>query len=91
MYAVFAKEAREEGFEQIADLFETVGKIEKEHEERYRALLRNVQNGTVFAKPEEVTWQCMNCGYMHKGTDAPKECPVCEHPQAYFRKVGANY
>ena len=91
MYAAFAKEAREEGFEHIAHLFELVAKIEQEHEARYRVLLENVKNGTVFAKYEEVVWQCSNCGHIHTGTEAPAVCPVCEHPKGYFRLIDKDY
>lgn len=78
MYATFAKEAKEEGFTKIAYLFEAVGKIEKEHEERYLALLKNVTEEQVFAKDTEVVWQCRNCGYVHTGAKALEKCPVCE-------------
>lgn len=91
MYASFAKEAKEEGFDQIAYLFEAVGKIEKEHEERYRQLLENVKNDKVFSKEEETVWQCDNCGHRHVGKHAPGVCPVCDHPQSYFRLVSDNY
>lgn len=91
MYASFAKEAREEGFDHIAYLFEEVGKIEKEHEERYRALLKNVEENQVFAKPDQVIWQCANCGHIYVGTKAPEVCPVCAHPQAYFQLRAENY
>lgn len=91
MYAGFAKEAREEGFEKIAYLFEAVGKIEKEHEDRYLALLSNVQEGNVFKKDEEESWQCANCGHIHHGKNAPDKCPVCDHPQSYFQVVAKNY
>ena len=91
MYATFAKEAKEEGFDKIAFLFESVAKIEKEHEERYRALLKNVEDGTVFEKGEIVIWQCSNCGHIHVGLKAPEVCPVCAHPQAYFQLVSKNY
>lgn len=91
MYASFAKEAREEGFDHIAYLFEEVGKIEKEHEERYRALLKNVEENQVFAKPDQVIWQCANCGHIYVGTKAPEICPVCAHPQAYFQLRAENY
>lgn len=91
MYATFAKEAKEEGFDKIAFLFESVAKIEKEHEERYLALLKNVQDGTVFQKGEIVIWQCSNCGHIHVGLQAPEVCPVCEHPQSYFQMVAKNY
>lgn len=91
MYAEFAKTAREEGFDKIADLFEGVGKIEKEHEERYNALLGNVEAGRVFVKEGEQVWQCANCGHLHVGKAAPGVCPVCEHPQAYFQLQAKNY
>lgn len=91
MYATFAKEAREEGFDKIAYLFESVGKIEKEHEERYLALLKNVEEGAVFQKGDIVVWQCANCGHIHVGLKAPEVCPVCAHPQAYFQLVAKNY
>lgn len=91
MYATFAKEAKEEGFDQIALLFEGVAKIEKEHEERYLALLSNIEKKTVFEKDEEVAWQCSNCGHIHYGKNAPEVCSVCNHPQAYFQVVAKNY
>ena len=91
MYAQFAKEAKEEGFEQIAALFTMVAKIEKEHEERYLTLLENVQKGIVFEKDEVVVWQCSNCGHLHVGKTAPKMCPVCAHPQDYFAIRATNY
>lgn len=91
MYATFAKEAKEEGFEKIAFLFESVALIEKEHEERYRALLANVEGGKVFAKDEEQVWKCANCGHIHVGKKALETCPVCDHPQAYFEVVAKNY
>ncbi len=91
MYARMAKEAKEEGFDKIAYLFEAVGKIEKAHEERYLALLAAVENGTVFAKEEEVMWICANCGHIHVGKKAPEKCPVCEHPKAFFEMVAKNY
>lgn len=85
MYAGFAKEAREEGFDEIADLFLMVAAIEKEHEERYRTLLLNVKNEMVFSKDGDAIWQCSNCGHIVIGQKAPDVCPVCKHPQAYFR------
>ena len=85
MYAKMAEDAREEGFVKIAFLFEEVGKIEKEHEERYRALLSNIENNVVFQKPEAVTWKCSNCGHTHEGTSSPEICPVCTHPKSYFQ------
>ena len=91
MYARFAKEAREEGFEDIAKLFEGVGAIEKEHEERYRKLLANVQGGLVFSKDGDMIWQCGNCGHIVVGKQAPEVCPVCAHPQAYFQVRAENY
>ncbi len=91
MYATFAQEAEAEGFDKIATLFSEVGKIEKEHEERYRKLLANLEEGTVFAHPQTTTWICSNCGYIYEGTDAPTLCPVCAHPQAYFHEKAENY
>lgn len=91
MYPEFAKVAREEGFDKIAALFEAVAAIEKEHEERYNLLLANVENGTTFKKGEKVIWQCLNCGYVCTGEEAPQVCPVCAHPQAYFQKVANNF
>ena len=84
MYATFAKEAREEGFDHIADLFEMVGAIEKEHEERYRRLLKNVEDKLVFSRDGDCVWQCSNCGHIVVGRQAPEVCPVCAHPKAYF-------
>ncbi len=91
MYAQFAKEAKEEGFDHIAYLFEEVGKIEKEHEERYRKLLANVEGDLVFSKDGDVVWQCSNCGHIVIGKKAPDVCPVCNHPQAYFQVKAENY
>ena len=91
MYADFAKVAREEGFDHIADLFEGVAKIEAEHEERFKALLANVKNNTVFVKKEVKVWVCRNCGHKHVGKNAPEVCPVCDHPQAYFELEAKNY
>ena len=91
MYANMAKEAREEGFEKIAILFDMVGKIEKEHEERYLALKANIENSRVFEKDGKIFWQCANCGHIHEGTKAPQKCPVCDHPQAYFQQLAKNY
>ncbi|MCL2696691.1 MAG: rubrerythrin family protein [Oscillospiraceae bacterium] len=86
MYAGFAATAKEEGFHDIAALFEMVGKIEKHHEERYRALLEKVQSGTVFTADSDVTWECMNCGHLHFGKEAVGVCPVCRHPKSYFKR-----
>lgn len=91
MYATFAKEAREEGFDHIADLFEMVGAIEKEHEERYRRLLRNVEDKLVFSRDGDCVWQCSNCGHIVVGRQAPEVCPVCAHPKAYFELKADNY
>ena len=91
MYATFAKEAREEGFDHIADLFEMVGAIEKEHEERYRRLLRNVEDKLVFSRDGDCVWQCSNCGPIVVGRQAPEVCPVCAHPKAYFELKADNY
>ena len=91
MYATFAKEAKEEGFDHIAFLFEQVAAIEKEHEERYRKLLANVESKMVFSKEGDAMWQCSNCGHIVIGKDAPQVCPVCAHPQAYFQVKAENY
>ncbi len=91
MYAGFAVTAREEGFTHIAALFEAVAKIEKGHEERYRKLLSNLQQGVVFSRGEKVVWQCANCGHIHVGETAPEVCPVCSHPKAYFQLWSTNY
>ncbi len=91
MYAGFAKEAREEGFDEIADLFEGVAAIEKEHEERYRKLLANIEGDLVFSKDGDVVWQCANCGHICVGKKAPEVCPVCNHPQSYFQVKAQNY
>ena len=91
MYANFAKEAKEEGFTEIARLFEGVAKVEKEHEDRYRKLLANVEGDMVFSKDGDVVWQCSNCGHICIGKKAPEVCPVCAHPQAYFQVKAENY
>jgi rubrerythrin len=91
MYPRMAQEAREEGFNKIAAVFEGLAKIEKDHEEKYRKLLKNLENGTVFKKDEAVQWECRNCGYLHTETTAPKVCPVCVHPQAFFEVKSTNY
>ena len=91
MYARMEKEAREEGFEDIARLFAGVALIEKEHEERYLALLKNIEDGTVFKKNEKVVWICRNCGHIIDSPEAPVKCPVCDHPQAYFQLRVINY
>ena len=91
MYATFAKEAREEGFDDIANLFEGVAAIEKEHEERYLKLLANVEGDLVFSRDGDMIWQCSNCGHVCVGKQAPEVCPVCAHPQAYFQIKANNY
>ena len=91
MYAQFAKEAKEEGFEKIAFLFEKVASIEKHHEERYKKLLQNIEEEKVFKKPQKVTWECGNCGFRYDGNDAIETCPVCSHPKSYFFVVEQNY
>jgi len=91
MYAGFAKEAREEGFTEIASQFEMVAAIEKEHEERYLALLANLEAGKVFKKDEAVEWECSNCGHRHHSNAAPEICPVCVHPKSFFMVAARNY
>ncbi|MDY4880925.1 MAG: rubrerythrin family protein [Muribaculaceae bacterium] len=91
MYDRMAKEAKEEGFDHIAFLFESVGKIEKEHEERYRKLLKNVEDEIVFSRDGDKIWQCSNCGHIVVGKQAPEMCPVCAHPKAYFEIKAENY
>ena len=91
MYPTFAKEAREEGFAEIANLFEIKEKIEQTHEERYRKLLANVKESLVFSKDHDVIWQCSNCGHILIGKKAPEVCPVCAHPQSYFQIKAENY
>ena len=91
MYPRMGREAREEGFDEIARVFEAIGKIEKEHQARYQALLRNVEGALVFQKPGTVRWRCRNCGHVYEGTKALEKCPVCQHPKAYFEIVPDNY
>jgi rubrerythrin len=91
MYPTMASQARQEGFEEIARFFENLAKIEKEHEARYKALLANVQNATVFSKPAKTKWRCRECGFTYEGTQAVKACPVCKHPQAFFEVAAENY
>ena len=91
MYAEFAKDAKAEGFDKIAYLFEAVGKIEKEHEERYLKLLENIEEGKVFECGEIKMWKCRNCGHIHIAMNAPNICPVCSHPQSYFEIKAENY
>ncbi|MDR1746541.1 MAG: rubrerythrin family protein [Tannerella sp.] len=91
LYPTFADVAEKEGFRDIATAFRMIAKVENEHEIRYRKLLANLENDTVFKKEEEILWQCRNCGYVHKGKTAPQKCPACEHPQAYFEPKKENY
>lgn len=91
MYPQMAKEAREEGFEEIARMLEGISEIEKKHEERFKELLKNLEEGKVFKKDGKVYWKCRNCGYIHVAEEAPTVCPVCAHPQAYFEVVSHNY
>lgn len=91
MYPRMAKEAREEGFEDIAYVFEAIGVIEKAHQERYQQLLKAVEEGTVFKKAAAVLWKCRNCGHLHEATVAPELCPVCKHPQSFFEIRATNY
>ena len=91
MYKEFAETAREEGFDEIAEKFELVGGVEKEHEERYLKLLENVKNEVVFKSDKVTVWKCRNCGHIYTGENAPEVCPVCDHPQAYFEIRALNY
>ena len=91
MYPEFARVAREEGFDAIATMFERVAEVEKEHEERYRKLLGNIEKGIVFSRDGDMVWQCSNCGHIHIGKEAPEVCPVCAHPKAYFQLKAENY
>ena len=91
LYADFAKIADEEGFTEIANSFREIAKVEQFHESRYRKLIENVKNKTVFKKDKVVKWHCRNCGYIFEGTEAPKECPACKHPQSYYEVLSENY
>ena len=91
MYPSFAKVAREEGFDEIADIFEAIAVAEKEHEKRYRGLLANVKAGTVFKKDKPVVWRCRNCGYLYEGVEAPDRCPACDHPRAHYELLCENW
>ena len=91
MYPRFAKIAEEEGFLELADLFRMVADIERTHEERFRALIKNIETSQVFERATDTMWQCSNCGHLHIGNSAPTECPVCKHPQAYFEIKAENY
>jgi rubrerythrin len=91
LYQDFAKTARDEGFTEAARSFEQIAKVEKFHEARYRKLINNVSNSEVFKKKNPVKWHCINCGYVIEGTEAPKECPACKHPQAFYEVLADNY
>ena len=91
LYANFAKIAREEGFLEVAISFEQISKVEKFHESRYRKLIANIAGNEVFKKKATVKWHCSNCGYVHEGPEAPKECPACKHPQSYYEVLAENY
>ncbi len=91
MYPRMAKEAREEGFEDIAVMFEKIGEVEAKHEMRYKKLLKNIEDGVVFKKSAPTKWKCLNCGYIHEGSGAPEMCPACKHPKAYFELWCENY
>ena len=91
LYPGFAQIAKEEGFNEIANVFNDISVAERQHEKRYLDLAANIEAGRVFTRDTEVVWRCRNCGYLHRGTDAPEECPACEHPTAYFELLGENY
>jgi len=91
MYPEFAEAARDEGFDEIATVFEAIAVAEKQHEKRYLALAGNIEKGRVFKRPGAVVWRCRNCGYLHEGPEAPRACPACEHPQANFELLGENW
>ncbi len=91
MYPTFAQVAEEEGFANIAAIFRAIAVAEKQHEKRYQALRANIENGRVFRRDKPVVWRCLNCGYIHEGTEAPEICPSCAHPQAYFELLGENW
>jgi len=91
LYADFAKTAKDEGFAEVANSFEQIAKVEKFHESRYRKLMNNIANGEVFKKKTSGKWHCINCGYVHEGAEAPKECPACKHPQAFYEVLAENF
>ena len=91
LYPEFAKVAKEEGFLDVEESFTEIAEVEEEHEKRYRKLLENVKNGTVFKRDEEVEWHCLNCGYIHHGKEAPEICPACQHPRSYYELHIPNY
>ncbi|MFH2112508.1 MAG: rubrerythrin [Candidatus Bathyarchaeota archaeon] len=91
LYPDFAKTAKDEGFDEVAESFTEIGEVEEEHEKRYRKLLDNVNKGTVFKRSKEAKWKCRNCGYVHHGKEAPDECPACKHPKSYYELMAENY
>ena len=91
MYPEFARVAREEGFDEIASVFEAIAVAEKQHEKRYSDLLANIEAGRVFKRDKPVVWRCLNCGYLHEGEEAPEMCPACAHPQSYYEILGENW
>jgi rubrerythrin len=91
LYPSFEKVAREEGFDKVAESFKEIGEVEERHENRYRKLLDNVKKGAVFKKDKPTEWKCRNCGYVHEGSEAPKVCPACKHPQSYYELLTENY
>ncbi|MBU0635144.1 MAG: rubrerythrin family protein [Candidatus Omnitrophica bacterium] len=91
LYSDFASTAKKEGFPEVAQSFEQIAKVEKSHESRYKKLINNIVNGEVFKKKKPVKWHCINCGYVFEGAEAPKECPACKHPQAYYEVLAENY
>ena len=91
MYPEFANVAEEEGFNEIAQVFKSIAKAENQHEKRYLALLKNLEDGNAFRKDKAVKWKCRNCGYIHEGTEAPQRCPACDHEQAFFELFTENY
>jgi len=91
LYPGFAKVAEEEGFHKVAESFTEIGEVEQFHERRYRELLNIVKSGSIFKKNKAVKWHCRNCGYTHEGTEAPKECPACKHPQSYYEVLAENW
>ncbi|MDD3268189.1 MAG: rubrerythrin family protein [Syntrophomonadaceae bacterium] len=91
MYPEFERIAREEGFDKIADVLKEIAEVEEEHEKRYRKLLANLKDKSVFKKEESIKWKCRNCGYVHEGPEAPEECPACAHPQSYYEVMAENY
>jgi rubrerythrin len=91
IYPTFEAKAKEEGFEEIATSFKEISEVEEQHEKRYRKLLENIKNKTIFKKEQKVKWKCRNCGYVHEGTEAPEECPACKHKQEYYEILAENY